>query len=73
MCKKYSLENVDNLPVILSTPLPPLSDPALPPCSAGEVRKVEPSVAAVEPKIYYVTRLMIIIFLVVRQLSIPKQ
>lgn len=57
-CKEHNLENVDYLPVILSTPLPPLSDPALPPCSAGEVRKVEPSVAAVEPKIRYVTRLM---------------
>lgn len=28
---------------------PPLSEPTLPPCSAGEVRKVEPSVAAVLP------------------------
>ena len=34
---------------IESTALPPLSDPALPPCSAGEVLKVEPSVAAVLP------------------------
>ena len=32
-----------------STALPPLSDPALPPCSAGDVLKVEPSVAAVLP------------------------
>lgn len=29
--------------------LPPLSEPTLPPCSAGEVRSVEPSVAAVLP------------------------
>ena len=28
---------------------PPLSEPTLPPCSAGEVRSVEPSVAAVLP------------------------
>ena len=36
-------------PVIESTALPPLSEPALPPCSAGDVRSVEPSVAAVLP------------------------
>ena len=36
-------------PEMESTALPPLSDPALPPCSAGEVRSVEPSVAAVLP------------------------
>lgn len=28
---------------------PPLSEPTLPPCSAGDVRSVEPSVAAVLP------------------------
>ncbi len=33
-----------------STALPPLSDPAaLPPCSAGDVLSVDPSVAAVLP------------------------
>lgn len=32
-----------------STALPPLSEPALPACSAGDVRSVDPSVAAVLP------------------------
>lgn len=31
---------------MLSTPLPPLSEPAPSTCSAGDVRSVEPSVAA---------------------------
>lgn len=35
-----------DVPPILSTPLPPLSDPLLPAGSAGDVRSVEPSVAA---------------------------
>ena len=38
-----------NLLDIESTALPPLSDPALPPCSAGDVLRVDPSVAAVLP------------------------
>ncbi len=36
-------------PATESIALPPLSEPTLPPCSAGEVRSVEPSVAAVLP------------------------
>lgn len=36
-------------PATESTALPPLSEPTLPPWSAGEVRRVEPSVAAVLP------------------------
>lgn len=32
-----------------STALAPLSEPALPPCSAGDVLRVDPSVAAVLP------------------------
>lgn len=36
-------------PATESMALPPLSEPTLPPCSAGEVRSVEPSVAAVLP------------------------
>lgn len=36
-------------PATESTALPPLSEPTLPPCSAGDVRSVEPSVAAVLP------------------------
>lgn len=36
-------------PATESTALPPLSEPTLPPWSAGEVRSVEPSVAAVLP------------------------
>ena len=32
-----------------SMALPPLSEPALPACSAGEVRRVDPSVAALLP------------------------
>lgn len=36
-------------PATESTALPPLSEPTLPPWSAGEVLRVEPSVAAVLP------------------------
>ena len=48
MKKKHKCIN-EAEPDTESTLLPPLSEPALPACSAGDVRRVEPSVAAVLP------------------------
>lgn len=45
----YILDVIISYLPIDSMALPPLSEPALPACSAGEVRRVDPSVAALLP------------------------